>query len=172
MESKVILVDLLDNPIGEMPKMKAHTEPRLHRAFSVFLYHGNKMLIQQRAVEKYHSGGLWANACCSHPRPGEDLGKSAKNRLLDEAGIVNDNLEHLFAFTYLAQLQEDLYEYEYDHVFLSEYRGTFSPNPKEIRQMRWVDIPELLSDMLKYPLRYAPWFLICAPRVIETISSY
>lgn len=171
MEPKVILVDMLDNPLGELSKSQAHSSPRLHRAFSVFLYHDDSILIQQRAAGKYHSAGLWANACCSHPSPGEELFESAKKRLWEEAGIVASHLERLFAFTYMNRFRDDLYEYEYDHVLLGEYRGAFSPNPREAAQMRWATIPWLLTDLLEHPLHYAPWFFICAPRVFEIIAE-
>lgn len=137
----------------------------------MFLYHDDSILIQQRALSKYHSGGLWANACCSHPGSGEDIFGSAMKRLREEAGIVAPHLERIFAFTYMNKFRDDLYEYEYDHVLLGEYRGAFSPNPREAEQMCWATIPWLLADMLEHPLRYAPWFFVCAPRVFEIIAG-
>lgn len=171
MENKVILVDLENTPIGELPKSDAHALPKLHRAFSVFLYHDNQMLIQQRALSKYHSGGLWANTCCSHPRPGEELIPAAISRLTEETGISCSELTELFTFTYLAKFTETLYEYEFDHVLLGRYDGAFCPNPDEIEQMHWVSFDDLLKDMTEHPLKYSPWFLICAPRVINIITQ-
>lgn len=166
MEPEVTLVDLWDRPLGRMGKKVAHAKPRLHRAFSVFLQNDNKLLLQRRALEKYHTGGLWANTCCSHPRPGEAVAEAASRRLWEEAGIRHQNLRPVFSFPYFAKLGEDLYEYEYDHVLLGEYDGSFSPNPEEVAELQWVEIPALMEDMHAHPERYAPWFLICAPRLV------
>lgn len=87
MEDHIILVDLLDREIGYEEKMKAHVRPLLHRAFSIFLYHDGKFLLQRRAFSKYHSGGLWANTCCSHPRRGETLAQAVDRRLREETGV-------------------------------------------------------------------------------------
>jgi len=169
MEPNVILVDPLDNELGVLEKSMAHLAPHLHRAFSVFLHDGTRMLVQQRALEKYHSGGLWANTCCSHPRPGEDLTSSAVSRLYEETGIRCADLNHQFEFTYIAKFDEFLYEYEYDHVFLGKYDGSFTPNPLEVEQMCWVECADLLLDLRVHPHKYAPWFLICAPKIIPII---
>lgn len=170
MEPKVILVDLLDQPLGELSKSEAHRAPRLHRAFSVFLHDGSKMLMQQRALNKYHCGGLWANACCSHPRPGEYLTTAAIKRLQEETGIHCEGIRPLFEFTYLAKFNDQLFEYEYDHVLIGQYSGSFQPNPSETEQICWVECDKLLRDMMERPQKYAPWFLICAPRVIKMIA--
>lgn len=176
MEPRVILVDLLDNPIGEIEKSAAHLSPLLHRAFSVFLYNGNKMLLQRRAKGKYHSGGLWANACCSHPRPcagdGDKLLACASARLLEETGIEHHNLKSLFTFTYFTRFADNLFEYELDHVLLGEYGGPFRPNPEEAEEMRWEEIPALLDDMRANPENYASWFLISAPKVAEALRRF
>ena len=169
----VILVDLQDRQIGTMDKLEAHLEPHLHRAFSVFLVDGCKMLIQKRAMDKYHSGGLWANACCSHPRANKDFWDSVKDRLQFELGI-EDNLElkELFTFTYMSKYNENLYEYEYDHVLLGSIKEyNFKFNTDEIADMKWVDIDWLADDMVKNPTNYATWFLICAPKVIEYLKN-
>lgn len=171
MERKVILVDFHDRPLGEMGKGEAHQAPRLHRAFSVFLYQGSKMLIQQRAMGKYHCPGIWANTCCSHPMPGEDTAQAARRRLKEETGITHEGLQELFAFTYCAPFENGLWEYEYDHVYVGEYGGEFLFDPEEVARMEWVEIEELLEDMVKQPSKYAPWFLIAAPRVIQWIET-
>lgn len=174
MEPKVVLVDFQDNPIGEIEKSAAHLSPMLHRAFSIFLYSGNKMLIQRRAKSKYHSGGLWANTCCSHPHPcaggGNGLLECASARLLEETGIDHHNLKPLFTFTYFTRFADNLFEYELDHVLLGEYDGPFKLNPEEAEEMRWEEIPALLDDMRISPESYASWFLICAPRVAEAVA--
>ncbi|MBQ8468886.1 MAG: isopentenyl-diphosphate Delta-isomerase [Clostridia bacterium] len=172
MNNKLIAVDIFDNQIGTVSKEEAHKKPVLHRAFSVFLYHDNKILIQRRAFSKYHSGGLWANTCCSHPRT-NDILADAKQRLSEEVGIVveKNSLSELYSFTYLSKYAENLYEYEFDHVIVGEYDGSFALNKDEVEEMRWADINELATDIVKNPKKYATWFLICAPKVIEYINK-
>ena len=119
---ELILVDLDDREIGTMDKAEAHRLGRLHRAFSVFIVDCDRMLIQQRNRGKYHSGGLWANACCSHPRHGETLPEATERRLREELGISCE-LRELFDFVYFSRYVDDLFEYEYDHVFVGEYSG-------------------------------------------------
>lgn len=168
----LIKVDIFDNPIGYISKQKAHEKPVLHRAFSVFLYHDNKMLIQQRAFNKYHSDGLWANTCCSHPRTSNIL-EDASNRLKEELGITlqSNKLKEVFNFTYLTEFNANLYEYEFDHVFVADYVGKYSINPEEVNDLKWVDIDILAKDLVLNPKKYASWFLICAPKVISYIKG-
>lgn len=170
MENYVLEVDLFDNPIGKIEKQKAHISPTLHRAFSVFLYHDNKLLIQKRAKHKYHSGGLWANTCCSHPTTNNIL-KEAKSRLLEEVGISQQDLKELFCFTYFHKFSDDLFEYEFDHVLVGEYCGEYKINPDEVEEMRWVNFDDLKNDFTKKPQIFAPWFLIAAPRVVDILTA-
>lgn len=169
----LILVDIFDNEIGKVSKAEAHSKPMLHRAFSVFLYNGNKMLIQQRAFHKYHSGGLFANTCCSHPRT-SDILADASVRLMEEVGISlgKDHLQELFSFTYLTKFNDHLFEYEFDHVIVGEYGGNYTINPDEVNDMMWIDVDTLSADMLKNPQKYSSWFLICAPKVINYIKKH
>src|SRR5690349_7536217 len=120
-EESVVLVDESDGELGTMGKMQAHLEGRLHRAISIFLFndHG-QMLLQQRAFSKYHSGGLWTNTCCSHPRLGESNANAAHRRLFEEMGIRSE-LGHAFHFTYKAALDKGLSEHEFDHVFIGKF---------------------------------------------------
>ena len=168
--NKIIAVDLFDNPVGEYTKEEGHTRPILHRAFSVFLYHKDKMFIQQRALNKYHSPGLWANACCSHPKPGEDLNDAVERRLQEEL-YLKCTCEEVFTFVYYHKFSDNLYEYEYDHVFVGEYDGEIQFNPDEAAQVKWVQIDELAADMVSNPDRYSVWFLISAAKVIEIIKT-
>lgn len=170
MRNTVILVDETDHQQGIMSKEEAHRGPHLHRAFSVFLYHGDQMLIQQRALHKYHSGGLWANTCCSHPAEDETVLQAGESRLMEEAGI-SCRLEPLFTFEYCHRFAADLYEHEYDHVLAGEYEGPYQPNPEEIAQMKWIAIDQLKLEMRETPEQFAPWFLIAAPRVIDWICD-
>ena len=169
----IIKVDINDNELGTIEKLTAHKTPVLHRAFSVFLYDGDKMLIQKRASGKYHSGGLWANACCSHPRPNKTFLESVYNRIELELGInLKLNLKEIFEFTYLSKYAENLYEYEYDHVLVGNYNKNLpiSFNTKEISEVKWVDINWLKQDLVKNPQNYATWFIICAPKVINYLG--
>lgn len=170
MQSKLITVDLADNAIGSETKLFVHKNALLHRAFSVFIVFGNKMLLQKRAENKYHSGGLWTNACCSHPRYGEELSLSVERRLVDELNI-SCPFEEIGSFVYFAEY-EDVCEYEYDHVFLSTYNGPITPNPEEISEIKWVDMEELQKDILKNPSTYTKWFITALPMVLKHIKEH
>ncbi|MCR4646227.1 MAG: isopentenyl-diphosphate Delta-isomerase [Oscillospiraceae bacterium] len=166
---ELILVDLDDRQIGTMGKAEAHRLGRLHRAFSVFIVDGSRMLIQQRSRQKYHSGGLWANACCSHPRHGETLPEATARRLREELGISCE-LRELFDFVYFSKYAEDLFEYEYDHVFVGEYSGECSFDPEEIGQLRWISFGDLKQELLTEPERFCSWFRIAAPKVMRILE--
>lgn len=169
MNNEIILVDLDDKIIGRGEKMWVHLHDKLHRAFSVFIVSNNKMLLQKRNIKKYHSGGLWANACCSHPRYGESLEEAVDRRLQEELGISADAKE-IFHFVYRTSFEEGLTEFEYDHVFLCEYSGKIVPSKDEIETVKWIDITELKNDVLENPKNYASWFLMSLPRVLEILE--
>ncbi|MBQ8662616.1 MAG: isopentenyl-diphosphate Delta-isomerase [Eubacterium sp.] len=169
MEDQLILVDIYDNQIGTMGKAEAHRLGRLHRAFSIFIIKEEKMLIQKRRQDKYHSGGLWANACCSHPRDGETLEHAVHRRLSEEVGF-DCELEELFHFTYRSKYAEDLYEYEYDHVFLGEYDGEVELNPEEVEDIAWITYDELARELVEQPDKFSSWFQIAAPGVLERLA--
>ena len=155
---ELILVDLDDQEIGRGEKMDVHQKGLLHRAFSVFLFDGDRLLMQRRAAGKYHSALLWANTCCSHPRAGELLLDAAMGRLKLECGIENAVLSEAGRFVYRAPFSNGLVEYEVDHVFVGEYAGPFAANPEEASEMRFVPLEELKEDMLRAPEHYAAWF--------------
>ena len=122
------MVDTNDMSTGTMEKMEAHEKAILHRAFSVFIFNAKgELLLQQRATDKYHSGGLWTNSCCSHPRPGEDTLRAAYRRLREEMGFETE-LQKVFDFVYKASFENGLTEYEFDHVFVGEYDGIIEPD--------------------------------------------
>lgn len=169
--NSLVKVDIFDNELGETTKQEAHSSPVLHRAFSVFLINDkNEVLIQKRAKNKYHSGGLWANACCSHPAPGEDVILSAESRLNEELGISTE-LKELFTFVYLHKFEENLFEYEYDHVLLGKYNGQVELNKEEASECLWISVEQLSKALLLTPQKFASWFLICAPKVLEYIKN-
>ncbi len=169
-EEYVILVDENDHQVGEMEKMQAHIEGKMHRAFSVFLFNKNKeILLQRRALSKYHSGGLYTNACCSHPRMGEGVEAAAHRRLVEELGIDCD-VREVYQFTYHAELDHNMIEHEYDHVLIGEFNGSDIPfNPEEVDQVIWVSYGQLISDMKKHPEKYTQWFRIIMDNVSETV---
>lgn len=154
----VILVDENDNAIGSMEKMEAHRKGRLHRAFSVVVFNSQgEMLLQKRAKGKYHSGGLWTNACCSHPAPGEKIEDSARRRLREEMGI-DLQPAFLYKFIYKTTLDQDLCEHEYDHVFVATFNGAPAINHHEVEDWKFVDMNWLKKDILLHPQHYTFWF--------------
>lgn len=157
-EERVILVDPEDRPVGTAGKLAAHREGLLHRAFSVFVLDAaGRMLLQRRAAGKYHSGGLWSNACCSHPRPGEAVEAAAHRRLREEMGF-DCPLEFAFPLIYRAAVAPELEEHEYDHVFLGRWDGTPRPDPDEVGEWRWVDPEQLARDVGETPESFTVWF--------------
>lgn len=163
----VILVDHHDQPIGTMEKMEAHRKALLHRAFSVFIFNDrDEMLIHRRAFSKYHSGGLWTNACCSHPRPDELTENAAVRRLQEEMGFTTE-VEYAFSFIYKAPLDNELTEHEFDHVFIGYYNETPQINPEEVEEYRFISVSELMTDVELHPNHYTVWFKIALPRLLE-----
>lgn len=171
MTDKVILVDVNDNEIGEMPKMEAHEKGVLHRAFSIFIFKTNgDLLLQERAEGKYHSAGKWTNTCCSHPRPGEDTLAAANRRLKEEMGMVCD-LKHVFSFQYQAEVTEQgLIENEYDHVFFGVSDKVPAFDWDEVAAIRYMEKDVLAYELKTYPDQYSEWLKICFDRVMEHYS--
>ena len=157
-DDELILVDVLDRPIGTASKAESHRLGLLHRAFSVFLVRGDEVLLQRRALGKYHSGGLWTNSCCSHPRAGEDLAGAVSRRLSDELGVRGCDCREVGSFVYRHQFADDLFEYEYDHVFLGEWHGDVTPDPDEAMDVRWMPIPEVMRRLQDEPALFTCWF--------------
>lgn len=161
---QVILVDAQDNEVGQMEKQAAHETGALHRAFSVFVYNAaGHLILQRRAMHKYHSGGLWTNTCCSHPRPGESDLDAATRRLQEEMGFACA-LEHAFSFLYFQEVG-DLTEHELDHVFIGEFDGQPEINPEEVAEWLAMPIADLRQDIAAHPERYTVWLRLCLERV-------
>ena len=140
---KVILVDKNDKQVGLMPKLEAHKKGVLHRAFSIFIFNSKyELLLQKRASSKYHSGGLWTNTCCSHPREGEDI-LDAANRRLDEEMGIKTSLRKVYDFIYKAELDNQLTEHEFDHVFYGVFDNDPILNKNEAEDFKWVDMETL-----------------------------
>jgi isopentenyl-diphosphate delta-isomerase len=166
MSDHVVLVDDLDRELGTMDKLQAHKEGRLHRAFSIFIFNAaGEMLIHQRAENKYHTGLLWSNACCSHPLPGESIDDALQRKLYQEMGFFCP-LEHAFSFTYRAELDNGLIEHEIDHVYIGQFDEAPNPNPSEVSDWKFVPIPVLKKDMLGQPQKYTPWFRMLFDQVV------
>ena len=160
-DDELILVDGLDRQIGVATKERAHRDGLLHRAFSVLLVRGEgetaEYLVSQRAPGKYHSAGLWANSCCSHPRVGEELLDAAYRRTREELGCTAVDLHEIGAFCYRAVFPDGLCEYEFDHVIVGRMDGTPAPDPTEVSATRWVARDALAAELAAHPERFAPW---------------
>ena len=167
---EVILVNEADEEVGTMEKMEAHRKALLHRAFSVFIFNSHgEMLLQQRAMCKYHSGGLWTNACCSHPRPGETVESAASRRTREELGI-EPSLIKAFSFTYRADFDNGLTEHEFDHVFIGRYDGELMPNPDEVSDICYLRMEDIREDLAANPAKYTEWFKIAFRQVEEYLQ--
>lgn len=166
MDERVILVDYNDNVLGTMEKMDAHIQGKLHRAFSIFIFNTEgKLLLQQRAADKYHSAGKWTNTCCSHPRPGESNEEAAHRRLNEEMGM-NCELAYAFNFTYKAEFSEGIEEHEFDHVYYGISDELPVINTEEVSDFRYITIADLTKDIELYPERYTEWLKICYDKIL------
>ena len=172
MEDQLIWVDLKDNEIGYGEKLETHQKNILHRAFSVVLYSEGKILIQQREKHKYHSGELWANSCCSHPRKGEELIEAAHRRMEEELGIKAGTceLKEIDSFVYFHHYG-DLSEYEFDHVIVGKYAGEIVPDQKELQDYRWISYEQLEKELMEEPEKFSAWFFMVAQKVLKWIRE-
>lgn len=161
----VVLVDENDVAIGTIKKLEAHQKALLHRAFSVFVFNNkNELLLQKRNVAKYHSGGLWTNTCCGHPRPNEDTKSAAERRLFEEMGF-KITITKKFDFIYQTEFDNGLAEHELDHVFFGVYDNNPKPDPLEVSDWKFVHIIDIMEDIKKFPQTYTFWFKICLDKI-------
>ncbi|HYM94666.1 MAG TPA: isopentenyl-diphosphate Delta-isomerase [Chitinophagaceae bacterium] len=164
-EQQVILVDNNDEQVGIIEKIQAHKNGLLHRAFSIFIFNSKgEMLLQRRALNKYHSGGLWTNTCCSHPRPGESISHSAQARLKEEMGFET-SLEKISCFIYKAECENGLTEHELDHVFAGEYDGPVDFSKEEVMDFCYKDLQEIQESLQTHPQKYSVWFHLAFPEI-------
>lgn len=167
MSELLILVDENDNEIGLMDKLSVHQTASLHRAFSLFIFNSKgELLLQQRADEKYHSAGLWSNTCCSHPVDGQRMTDTINRRLDEEMGMRCD-LEFKFSFIYKAELENNLTEHEFDHVYFGISDNLPKPNPSEVKAWKYIAVPDLIRDINIHPSHYSAWLNTCLPKVSE-----
>ncbi len=168
---QLILVDKNDQIIGYDEKLRVHQQGKLHRAFSIYIFNSKgELLIQKRALNKYHSPGIWANTCCSHPRKGEDLEDATHRRLKEEMGFDTE-LKEAFSLIYKVDFQNGLTENEFLHVFYGEYNGDIKSNKDEVAEWKWAKPEELLKDFMKNPEIYAFWFKKALPKLLSYIQS-
>lgn len=168
---QVVLVSENDEPIGVEEKLRAHQLGALHRAFSVFVFNASgQLLLQRRALTKYHSRGLWSNTCCGHPRPGETVEKASRRRLNEEMGFDSE-LRKLFHFVYHARLEDGLVEHEYDHVLVGHFDGIPEADLTEVAEWKWVEVATLRADLEEHPERYTYWFRLSFDRFLRAAGS-
>ena len=161
----VILVDEKDKQIGIGEKLETHRLAKLHRAFSILIYNTKgEMMLQLRAKTKYHGGGLWTNACCGHPRPGETVEQAASRRLKEEMGF-ECKLEKMFDYIYKVPLDKGMHEHEFLHVYKGIYDGVPKLNPEEADGWKWISMRDLKEDTKKNPENYTPWFKLSLERL-------
>lgn len=164
-DQHILLVNEQDEPVGTMEKMETHRKGLLHRAFSVFIFDGKgRMLLQQRARQKYHGGGLWTNACCSHPYPEEVVAMAAIRRLQEELGFET-KLEKLFDFIYRAEVENGLIEHELDHVFTGQFNGMIVPNSDEVADYTFMEMSEIGVSLQRHPHKFTTWFRLIFPKM-------
>jgi isopentenyl-diphosphate delta-isomerase len=167
----VVLVDSQDNELGKMEKLEAHEKGLLHRAFSIFLFNSKgEMLIQQRALSKYHSPGLWTNACCSHPAPNESIIQAGNRRLKEELGLSTE-LVDAFNFEYRETFENNLTEHELDHVLVGYSEENPILNQEEAKDYRWITWANLLEEIDLNPENFTIWFKIILTKHIEKLQK-
>jgi isopentenyl-diphosphate delta-isomerase len=172
MNDYVILVDENNNQIGLEEKILAHKKNLLHRAFSIFIFNDSfEILLQKRAPNKYHSGNLWTNTCCSHPLENLSLVESAKKRLVEEMGI-NANLNEVFSFIYQAEFGNGLSEHEYDHVLFGISNNQPILNPDEAIDYKWIKISDLKAQIEKNPGNFTVWLQIMINNYFKYFEDY
>ncbi|EEC1444777.1 isopentenyl-diphosphate Delta-isomerase [Salmonella enterica] len=163
----VVLIDRYDNVTGIMDKISAHKKGILHRAVSVYIINDNgEILLQQRAANKYHSGGLWSNACCTHPLPGEEVMSAAGRRLMEEMGMVC-NLLKLFPLYYNVDVENGFREHEITHVFYGVCNDIPVLNPEEAASFYYSSPENVIHEIKKYPEKFTEWFKFCFPEIIN-----
>lgn len=168
-KNNVILVNEQDQEIGQMEKMEAHQKGLLHRAISVFIFNSkNEWLLQQRAADKYHSGLLWSNTCCSHPYPKETNQDAAERRLREEMGM-KVSIKWIQSFKYKAILDNNLTEHELDHIFIGYSDDVPTINTSEVCNYKYISTSDLEKDIQNQKEKYTEWFKLLFLQIKNTI---
>jgi len=169
---RVILVDRSDRKIGVADKMAAHSNGgRLHRSISIFVFNRKgEMLLQRRAMGKYHAPGKWSNTCCSHQQPGEKSLTAAHRRLVEEMGF-DCRLREAFHFPYKTYVDKGLTEQEYDHMIFGRYDGKPRINRREVMDWKWMPLMDLRRQVKRKPGSFTPWFRLMVDKVISRYSK-
>ena len=146
-------------PVG---KLRAHLDGLRHKAVSVFVLYENQVLIQRRALGKYHTPGLWANTCCTHPHWGEAPEECAHRRLEEELGLKGLDLIYRDQVEYRADVGGGLIEHELVDIFVARVDRPIlaRPNPDEVMQVAWIDMQDLSAQIRTEPELYTPWLRI------------
>ena len=168
LRDKVILVDENDEIIGVDDKLTAHQGlGKRHRAFSVFITNDNgQLLLQKRAMGKYHAAGLWSNTCCSHPQLGENILNSAEVRLKEELGFTT-SIQNFAKIEYKENVGNNLIEWELDHLFWGKFSShQIIPNFDEVDDIDWVDIDKLVTDISLKSENYTSWLPLILPKFL------
>ena len=172
---ELVLVDVLDRPLGTATKEQAHTKGLLHRAFSVVITREHEgetqVLLARRASCKYHCGGLWGNSCCSHPRVGEDLMEAASRRVTEELGCAVRDLREIGSFVYRADFANGLTEYEFDHVLVGRFEGELAPPVDEVDVVWWISLEHLARVLTTHSLLFAPWARTVLPLALNRVNG-
>lgn len=170
MKEMIILVDNNDIEVGTIEKMEAHVEGKLHRAFSIFVFNSKgEMMLQRRALHKYHSGGLWTNTCCGHPNAGETLDEAVHRRLMQEMGF-DCELKEIKSFLYYACLDNKLIEHEIDHIFLGYYDEEPIINKEEVEEWMWISLDNLRKEVEEHPDQFTYWFKVAMDEVLLPVD--
>jgi len=168
----VILVDANDAAVGTAGKLDAHRRGLKHRAISALVRNSKgEFLLQRRNPAKYHSGGLWTNACCSHPLPDEPVAAAAQRRLAQEMGITCE-LKPMFVFHYNLPVPGGLIENEVVHVFGGKHDGAVKPDPNEASEWKWIGFDALKADVHARPEAYTVWFRQYLAKRGELIANW
>lgn len=169
---EVILVDHLDRPTGKMEKLEVHEKGLLHRAVTVYVFNSRQeLLLQRRASDKYHCGGLWSNTCCGHPYPHESTRDAAERRLREEMGMVV-TLTPVFELSYNLKLSNGLTEHEYGHVFFAVCDSLPQLNPQEADAFDYRPMALIEEQMQQQPEQFTPWFLHTFRRIPDYLEQF
>ena len=173
MEEILILVDKNDKPLGSGFKIPIHQQGLLHRAFSIFIFNNQgELMLQQRAAKKYHSGKLWTNSCCGHPRWGENTDDAAHRRLGEEMGM-DCKLYPVSTLVYRAQVSNNLIEHEYDHIYVGLFNDSPKINFNEANDWKWQDTVQLEKELKNSPEQFTIWFReIINKRTMREVESW